>query len=158
MLLGYLRSVGPGDLMYGFMRRIAVLAAILPVAAGAAHAQQPTPSVSFTESLETLASACGKDIDTHCAGVNLGSNRLKNCLSRNQATLTPICRDTYGKVFTLVDKRAQARIGLLKHCEADVKRLCAAAQKDDGSVIECLLSNKKIGWRCNQAMTEANFR
>jgi hypothetical protein len=125
---------------------------------GPAQAQQPTPSVSFAESLDTLASACGKDIDIHCAGVNIGSNRLKNCLSRNQATLTVTCRDTYGKVFTLIDKRAQVRNGLLKHCEADVKKLCAGASKEDGGTIECLLSAKRIGWRCSQAMTEANFR
>lgn len=122
-----------------------------------AQAQQPAPSTSFTESLEMLASACAKDIDINCAGVNLGSNRLKNCLSRNQASLTPVCRDTYGKVFTLIDKRAQARIGLLKHCTADVKKFCADAASD-GAAIDCLLSGKRLGWRCAQAMTEANFR
>jgi hypothetical protein len=145
--------------MFGFLNRIAlVIAASAFAATGFAQAQQPTPSVSFAESLDMLAAACGKDIDTHCAGVNLGGNRLKNCLSRNQATLTVACRDTYGKVFNLIDRRAQTRIGLLKHCDADAKKLCSAAQKDDGAVIECLLSAKRVGWRCSQAMTEANFR
>jgi hypothetical protein len=139
-------------------RIIFASAALILSAFGPAQAQQPTPSVSFTESLDMLASACGKDIDINCAGVNIGSNRLKNCLSRNQATLTATCRDTYGKVFTLIDKRAQVRNGLLKHCEADVKKLCAGAPKEDGGTIECLLSAKRIGWRCSQAMTEANFR
>lgn len=128
------------------------------MAVGQAGAQQPPPTTSFTESLTALAAACGKDIDTHCAGVNLGNNRLKNCLSRNQATLTVACRDTYGKVFGLIDKRAQSRNALMKHCEADAKKLCAAVQKEDGALIECLLSAKRIGWRCSQAMTEANFR
>lgn len=145
--------------MYRFMHRfIFVIAGLVFATLGPAQAQQPAPTVSFTESLDMLAVACGKDIDTHCAGVNLGGNRLKNCLSRNQASVTAVCRDTYGKVFSLVDKRAQARHGLLKHCEADAKKLCATAQKDDGAVIECLLSAKRIGWRCSQAMTEANFR
>jgi hypothetical protein len=127
------------------------------VGLGPIQAQQPTPSVSFTESLDMLAAACGKDIDTNCAGVNLGGNRLKNCLSRNQATLTVACRDTYGKVFNMIDRRAQTRNGLLKQCEADAKKLCPV-QKDDGAVIECLLSAKRLGWRCSQAMTQANFR
>jgi len=144
--------------MYRFMHRFAFAIAVLLVAAPwPARAQQITPSVSFTESLETLAAACARDIDTNCAGVNLGSNRLKNCLSRNQAVLSVACRDTYGKVFNLIDKRARARIGLLKQCEADSKKLCPA-QKSDGELIECLLSAKRLGWRCNQAMTEANFR
>lgn len=141
-----------GFMRFSFAIAVAVFAVVQP-----AQAQQPAPSVSFAESLDMLASACARDIDAHCAGVNLGNNRLKNCLSRNQATLTPVCRDTYGKVFMLIDKRAQARNSLLKHCEADAKKLCMA-QKDDSGIIECLLSAKRIGWRCNQAMMEANFR
>jgi hypothetical protein len=125
---------------------------------GQAYAQQPMPTVSFSESLTLLAKTCGQDIDTNCAGVNLGNNRLKNCLSRNQAILTPACRDTYGRVFNLIDKRAQSRNQLLKQCDADAKKLCAAVQKDDGAVIDCLRSAKRLGWRCSQAMTEANFR
>lgn len=145
--------------MYKFRHRLSfVLAGLVFMTLGQARAQQPAPTTSFTESLTALAAACAKDIDTHCAGVNIGNNRLKNCLSRNQATLTVACRDTYGKVFSLIDKRAQSRNGLMKHCEADAKKLCAAAQKDDGAVIECLLSAKRLGWRCSQAMTEASFR
>lgn len=130
-----------------------VLAAAMP-----AGAQQFTPSVSFADSLAALAAACGKDIDVHCAGVNIASNRLKNCLSRNQPTLSPACRDTYGRVFTQIDKRIQARNGFLKHCEADAKKLCAAAGQEEGALVECLLSAKRVGWRCSQAIVEANFR
>ncbi len=140
------------------MYRLVILAGFVCAAAGPAYAQQPAPTVSFTESLQMLAKDCGTEIDTHCAGVNLGNNRLKNCLSRNQASLPAVCRDTYGRVFTLIDRRAQARNSLLKRCEADAKKLCSDAQKDDGSVIECLLSAKRVGWRCSQALTEANFR
>ncbi len=150
-----------GGLMYGIARHFAsawIAASIACLAVPQAQAQQPTPTVSFTEALDMLAAACGKDIDINCAGVNLGNNRLKNCLSRNQAILTPVCRDTYGRVFNLIDRRAQSRRGVLKQCEADAKKLCAAAQKDDGAVIECLLSAKRVGWRCSQALTEANFR
>jgi outer membrane protein OmpA-like peptidoglycan-associated protein len=121
-----------------------------------AQAQQPAPSTSFADSLDRLASACGQDIDTHCAGVNLSSNRLKNCLSRNQASLTPVCRDTYGRVFSLIDKRVQVRNAVSKACEADTKKLCAG-QTGAGATIDCLLSAKRVGWRCAQAMTEANF-
>jgi hypothetical protein len=139
-------------------RAVLGLLVLLAFSLPSAWAQQPAPTQSFTESLESLAGACAADIDIHCAGVNLGNNRLKSCLSRNQATLTPVCRDTYGRVMTLIDKRAQARIGFMKHCEADAKKLCAAVPKDDGAVIECLLSAKRVGWRCSQAMTEASFR
>jgi hypothetical protein len=146
--------------MSAFMFRcaFAIAGIFLAVSVPVQAQQPPAPSVSFIESMDMLASACARDIDTHCAGVNLGSNRLKNCLSRNQATLTVACRDTYGKVFSQIDRRAQTRIGFLKHCEADAKKLCTASQKDDGAVIECLLSAKRLGWRCNMAVTEANFR
>lgn len=149
--------------MYGLRHRFAFLVVglvvgLVVVTWAQAKAQAPTPTVSFTETLDMLAKACGKDIDTHCAGVNLGNNRLKSCLIRNQASVTPACRETYGRAFTLIDKRAQVRNSVLKHCEADTKKLCAGAQKDDGAAIDCLLSAKRIGWRCSQALTEANFR
>lgn len=123
-----------------------------------AKAQAPAPTVSFAEALEMLATACGKEIDANCAGVNLGNNRLKSCLIRNQASIPAACRDTYGRVFNLIDKRAQVRNSVLKHCEADAKKLCAGVQKDNGAAIDCLLSAKRVGWRCSQALTEANFR
>lgn len=143
---------------FGFVLALAgLVVAVLMFLPSLARAQQTQPTVPFAESVETLANACARDIDTHCAGVNLGSNRLKNCLSRNQATLTPACRDVFGKTHSQIDRHARAQIGFVKSCEADAKKLCPGDVGDTGATIACLLSAKRLGWRCNMAKTEANF-
>jgi outer membrane protein OmpA-like peptidoglycan-associated protein len=134
-----------------------VLAGLMAAVPSLARAQQTQPTVPFADSIAVLIEACTRDIDTHCAGVNLGSNRLKNCLSRNQATLTPACRDVFGKVHSQISSHAQAQIGFLKRCEADTKKLCPGEAGDTGATIECLLSAKRLGWRCAMAKAEANF-
>ena len=146
------------------MFRLAVLIVGLNLGfAAPGQAQSPPPpdrqTFPFTDVMEMLATACSKDIDAHCAGVNIGGSRLKGCLIRNQAIVSANCRDTYGKVFTAIDKRAAARRAVVKPCEPDARKICAGASMGDGEILECVLQAKKgVGWRCAQAITDAGFR
>ena len=146
------------------MFRLAVWIALLSMAfAAPGQAQNPPPpdrqTFPFAEVMEMLANACGKDIDAHCAGVNIGGGRLKGCLIRNQAIVSANCRDTYGKVFTAIDKRAAARRAVVKPCEPDARKICAGGPMGDGDILECVLQAKKgVGWRCSQAITDAGLR
>jgi hypothetical protein len=148
----------------GAMFRLAVLMMGLNLAfATPGHAQGQPPSdrqtIPFADAMEMLAVACAKDIDAHCAGVNIGGGRLKGCLIRNQAIVSANCRDTYGKVFTQFDKRGQARRAVIKPCEPDARKICAGAQMGDGEILQCVLQAKKgVGWRCSQAITDAGYR
>jgi OOP family OmpA-OmpF porin len=116
-------------------------------------------TVSYAEAADRLAAACGKDIDEYCRGVNLGSGRMKNCLSQNRDGLSAECKDTYTQTFMLIEKRAQARTAVLRLCDVDIRKLCSGVAKGDGQVLECILTAAAgVSRKCNQAITDAGFR
>lgn len=130
---------------------------LLPGFALFASAQAQT--VSYAEAADRLAAACGKDIDEYCRGVNLGSGRMKNCLSQNRDGLSAECKETYTQTFMLIEKRAQARTAVLKLCDVDTRKLCSGVAKGDGQVLECILTaSAGVSRKCNQAITDAGFR
>lgn len=70
-----------------------------PPAAGATAAPAAAPTVLVLrpmrprEELFVARSACGADIRTICAGVEVGAGRIMQCLANNAASLSPACRD-----------------------------------------------------------------
>ena len=136
---------------------VVVLLFFLPGFALFASAQAQT--VSYAEAADRLAAACGKDIDEYCRGVNLGSGRMKNCLSQNRDGISADCKETYTQIFTLIEKRAQARTAVLKLCDVEIRKLCSGVAKGDGQVLECILTaSAGVSRRCNQAITDAGYR
>ncbi|MBR0991520.1 hypothetical protein JQ580_12435 [Bradyrhizobium japonicum] len=74
-------------------------AATAAPSAGAAAAPAAAPAVLVLrpmrprEELFVARSACGADIRTICAGVEVGAGRIMQCLASNAASLSPACRD-----------------------------------------------------------------
>jgi len=74
-------------------------AATAAPSAGAAAAPAAAPTVLVLrpmrprEELFVARSACGADIRTICAGVEVGAGRIMQCLANNAASLSPACRD-----------------------------------------------------------------
>lgn len=70
-----------------------------PAAGAAAAAPAAAPTVLVLrpmrprEELFVARSACGADIRTICAGVEVGGGRIIQCLANNAASLSPACRD-----------------------------------------------------------------
>ena len=128
---------------------------LLFAASSAASAQ----TMSFEAAIAILSSSCGKDIDAYCKGVNLGAGRIKNCLARNQAKVSAQCQSDFARVEGLVQKRADARIAVLKICDADIRKLCGMVQAGDGQILDCMLTAQKgTSPKCNQAITDAGYR
>lgn len=122
----------------------------------AAVAQAQT--MSYAESAERLAAACGKDIDEYCKGVNLSGGRMKNCLSQNRDSLSPDCKESYSQIFSLIDKRAQVRAAVVKLCDIEVRKLCQG-MTGNAQILECLLNTGgTVSRRCSQAITDAAYR
>lgn len=116
-------------------------------------------SMSFEDAAKILLNSCGVDIGKYCRNVNLGAGRLRECLARNQAKVSGQCKADYSRVFASVQKRAQARVAVLKICDADARRLCDMVQKGDGQILECMLvAQRSVSPRCNQAITDAGYR
>jgi len=117
-------------------------------------------TMSFESATSILAESCGKDIDANCLGVSLDATRLKECLSRNQDSVSPQCRADYFRAFDAIGKRIAARGAVGKLCEREKKKICAEAQGKPGETIACLLKAPPRGLSvgCSQALTQAGYR
>ncbi|MGC2776484.1 MAG: hypothetical protein WA418_12725 [Bradyrhizobium sp.] len=128
-----------------------VVALILPSLATA-------QTMSFGESAGLIASSCGADITANCRGVNLDSNRLKECLSRNQDVVSAQCKATYFKAFEAIQKRIAARVTVANACQREIVKLCGGSTKETSKSIPCLMTANGVGARCQQAIGEAGYR
>ncbi|HLX15375.1 MAG TPA: hypothetical protein VKS24_09225 [Bradyrhizobium sp.] len=116
-------------------------------------------TMSFESSAAILGESCGKDIDANCFGLSFDAPRLKECLYRNQDTLSPQCRADYIKAFDAIQKRLTARANLRRNCEYDRKHFCADPQFGYADVIGCLSKTPRgMTLSCKQAISEAGYR
>jgi hypothetical protein len=116
-------------------------------------------TMSFEDATAILADTCGGDIDANCRGVNLDSSRLKDCLTRNQDSVSPQCKAAYLGAFDAIAKRVAARVAVRKSCEREATKLCGAAPKQDAKALACLLTaTRGISANCSRAISEAGYR
>jgi hypothetical protein len=117
-------------------------------------------TMSFENATAILAESCGKDIDANCLGVSLDASRLKECLSRNQDSVSPQCRADSVKAFDAIQKRVAARNAVGKLCQREKQKVCADAQGRPGETITCLLKAppRGLSFGCTQALTQAGYR
>jgi hypothetical protein len=116
-------------------------------------------TMRFEDAAGLLGASCAKDIDTNCRGVNLDSGRLKECLVRNQDSVSAQCKTDYVRALDAIQKRVAARSAVAKICERDALKLCGGAQKDGGKALQCILAaTRGVSAKCNQAIGDAGYR
>jgi hypothetical protein len=116
-------------------------------------------TMSFEDAAALLGGSCGKDIDANCRGVNLDAVRLKDCLYRNQDSVSPQCQADSVRAFDAIQKRVAARAAVAKICAREMQKLCGGAQDAAASVLECLLTmTHGVSAQCSHAISEAGYR
>src|SRR5665213_3472794 len=129
------------------------LRALFPLILIAAWSSASAETVKFEESAGLLGASCAQDIVANCRGVNLDPTRMKDCLYRNQDSLSAQCKADYGRAFEAIQKRVAARSAVTKLCERDVAKFCAGAQKGSAEAVECLLKGPRgVSINCNKAV------
>jgi hypothetical protein len=79
---------------------------------------------------------CAADVEQLCADVKVGGGRVQECLRRNDARLSPACKEKRAAA----DARFQTRVQeLATACRRDVSRFCGEVKPGKGRVIKCLL-------------------
>ena len=86
-------------------------------------------TMSFGDSAAMLAKNCAAEITANCRGVNLDSDRLKECLSRNQDVASPQCKANYLSSFEAIQKRIAARVTVANACTREIVKLCNGSTK-----------------------------
>ncbi|MGV1792995.1 cysteine rich repeat-containing protein [Rhizobium sp. A37_96] len=124
------------------------------VSAGIARAE----TISYADAVTTLAKDCGADIKKLCKGVNLGSGRVADCLKQNAAKVSPTCTASLSNVTTSIQQREDAQTAYEKVCAHDMAQHCRGI-KGDGYILACLIKTQRlVGNKCNQAITDAGWR
>jgi len=132
---------------------------ILSVLLIAAWSSASAETKRFEDAAGILGTSCAKDIDANCRGVNLDPTRMKDCLYRNQESLSAQCKTDYVLAFDAIQKRVAARAAVAKLCERDVSKFCAGIQKGSGQAVDCLLAGPRgVSINCNKAIGEAGYR
>ena len=141
---------------------LALFVAVVAASPAMSPAMSPVmaETMSFENATAILAESCGKDIDANCLGVNLDAPRLKECLYRNQDSVSPQCRADYVKAFEAIQKRVAAHGAVGKLCEREKQKVCADTQGKQGETIACLLKAppRALSVGCGQALTQAGYR
>jgi len=114
--------------------------------------------MTFSEAAALLAKSCGAEITANCRGVNLDSNRLKECLSRNQDVASPQCRANFLVPFDQIQKRIAARTTVAGACRLEIIKLCHGSTKETSKSVPCLLTAKGVSRNCTQATIDAGYR
>jgi hypothetical protein len=140
--------------MSAMVRGLSVSAFILLITPALAAAE----TMSFADAAALLAQSCAAEIDANCRGVNLDSNRLKECLSRNRDVLSPGCATNYLKSFDAIQKRISARVTVANACTREIVKLCGGSTKETSKSIPCLTTAQGVSPRCIQAMDDAGYR
>jgi hypothetical protein len=131
---------------------------ILLIVALTAPSLAAAETMSFADATALLAKSCGAEITANCRGVNLDSNRLKECLSRNQDVMSPQCKANYLQSFDAIQKRIAARVTVANACTREIVKLCAGSTKETSKSVPCLVAAKGVSRNCTQAMTDAGYQ
>lgn len=115
-------------------------------------------TMSFGDAAAMLAKGCGADITANCRGVNLDSNRLKECLSRNQDVTSAQCKATYLQALDAIQKRIAARVTVANACSREIVKICHGSTKETSKSVPCLTTASGVSRNCTQAMTDAGYR
>jgi hypothetical protein len=131
---------------------------ILLVVALTAPSLAAAETMSFGDAAALLAKNCAAEITANCRGVNLNSDRLKECLSRNQDVASPQCKANYLASFEAIQKRVAARVTVAQSCRLEIIKLCHGSTKETSKSVPCLMTVQGVGRNCTQAMVDAGYR
>ena len=115
-------------------------------------------TMSFGDAAAMLAKNCAAEITANCRGVNFYTDRMKECLSRNQDVASPQCKANYLATFDAIQKRIAARVTVAQSCRLEIIKLCHGSTKETSKSVPCLLTVQGVGRNCNQAINDAGYR
>lgn len=135
-------------------RRALAITTLMALGMTCAHAE----TISYADAATKLAADCGADIKKLCKGLNLGNNRIGECLRAKSVQVSPVCLSSLATVSASIQQREQAQSAYGNICKHDMAQRCKGV-KGDGYILACLIkAERRVGAQCNQAITNAGWR
>ena len=105
-----------------------------------------------------LAKSCAAEITANCRGVNINSDRLKECLYRNQDVMSPQCKTNYLGAFDAIQKRIAARVTVAQACELRNRQAVPRLDQGDQQIGAVPDDGQGRQPQLHQAMVDAGYR
>lgn len=115
-------------------------------------------TMSFGDAAAMLAKNCGAEITANCRGVNLYTDRMKECLSRNSDVASPQCKANYLASFEAIQKRIAARVTVANACTREIVKICNGSTKETSKAVPCLVTAPGVSRNCTAAMVDAGYK
>ncbi len=116
-------------------------------------------TMSFEQATALLGASCGTDLDNFCRGISLETTRLKDCLRRNDDSISPQCRNDSVRALGAIEQRVSARATLFKLCNWEMNNLCGEVRQDPAKGLQCLLeATKRVTPNCTKAINATGYR
>jgi hypothetical protein len=91
--------------------------------------------------------ACGPEMQQHCAGVEPGEGRLRDCVKDHFAAFSEKCKQAL-----------LSSVAVVRACKPDVQRTCPDIQPGAGHIQACMKDHfAEYSDRCKQAIVTAKF-
>ena len=131
---------------------------ILVIVALTAPSLAAAQTISFGDGAAILGKSCAPEITANCRGVNIDSTRLKECLYRNQDTMSAACKADYPRAFDAIQKRIAARATVGRECEYEVVKKCGGKGREVFKSLNCLLELPTVSARCTKSIADVGYR
>ena len=128
------------------------------ITAEADAVNSPMITAAFNKAVKIVGDGCSKEIATFCGDVEMGNNRVLNCLTAHEGQLSAQCSESIvlGKAV-VGDALGDANFFGSK-CGPDMKLLCSDVTPGEGRMLACLVEhNTNITMRCYSALVELNL-
>lgn len=108
--------------------------------------------------VKIVGDGCSKEINTFCADVFIGQNRIMNCLADHEDQLSDNCVAAIAKGKSTINAALGDANFFGAKCGPDIKFLCPDVVPGEGRTLACLVEhNTNITKRCYDALIELNL-
>ena len=123
-----------------------------------AAVNSPMITSAFNKAVKIVGDGCSKEIATFCGDVEMGNNRVLNCLTAHEGQLSTQCTESIVLGKATISKSLGDANFFGAKCGPDMKLLCSDVKPGDGRMLACLVEhNTNITMRCYSALVELNL-
>jgi OOP family OmpA-OmpF porin len=128
------------------------------IAAEALVVDAPIITRGVNNAVKIVGDGCSKEINTLCRDVQVGDNRILNCLQDHENQLSDGCDAAIAKGYSTIDAALGDANFFGAKCGPDIKLLCSDVTPGEGRTLACLIENNtNITMRCYGALVDLNL-
>ena len=128
------------------------------IAAEALVVDSPIITRGVNSAVKIVGDGCSKEINSFCADVPVGENRILNCLTAHENQLSDGCDAAIAKGKSTIDAALGDANFFGAQCGSDIKLLCSDVIPGAGRTLACLVEhNTNITMRCYKALVDLNL-